>query len=302
MLIDFTQHISPLDAIRLADWKREDGPEFSEEDLQDLKELGWDPDKDHSGEYVIENVTATVIVSQRYRMDVRAETLVAELREDGTLRNLRARSRGLAKEQLYPVAKQLIDDWKLTGLDEPESGDEDDDWVKSPAADSLDRWLRDNRRSSMIPGFLAQTDPNPEPGIWFLRVVINEMLEGSGKHVMSAQVFFRDDAFDARQADDGFFARADAHIELANDQAGNERISRVAESLLYSAARFASYSHWTGFDDQPSFDESVDNAIEYYVDEFRLMLLENMEDHSRQFDEDDEEDNSGNESGTNGDD
>lgn len=88
-----------------------------------------------------------------------------------------------------------------------------------------------------------------------------------------------------QEVDDEFYERADAHIHLANDQI-SEQIGRgkVSASFMYGIARFNSYVTATGWNNRKEFTESKEEAIEYFVSEYRKMLVENMDDYEENFD------------------
>ncbi len=87
-----------------------------------------------------------------------------------------------------------------------------------------------------------------------------------------------------QEVDDEFYERADAHIHLSNDQI-TEKVSRgkVSASFMYGVARFNSYVTATGWNNRKEFTEGKDEAIEYFVSEYRKMLVENMEDYEENF-------------------
>ena len=49
-------------------------------------------------------------------------------------------------------------------------------------------------------------------------------------------------------ADDAFYARADAHIHLANDQLKDSTPGKVSASMMFAASRFNAWRSATGFD------------------------------------------------------
>ena len=86
-------------------------------------------------------------------------------------------------------------------------------------------------------------------------------------------------------ADDKFFERADAHITLSNEQARDETRGKVSASMMYATARF---NAWVGASNCGSGDELAsarDEAIEYFVGQYREMLTENLDAYIKNFDE-----------------
>ena len=89
-----------------------------------------------------------------------------------------------------------------------------------------------------------------------------------------------------QEVDDEFYERADAHIQLSNEQI-SEKISRgkVSASFMFSVARFNSYVTATGWNSRDELIAAKEDAMEYFVSEYRKMLEENLDDHIENFDE-----------------
>ncbi len=87
-----------------------------------------------------------------------------------------------------------------------------------------------------------------------------------------------------QDVDDEFYDRADAHIHLANDQI-SEEIGRgkVSASFMYSVARFNAWVSACGWHSSKEMSEARKEAIEYFVNEYRKMLEENMDDYISNF-------------------
>lgn len=87
-----------------------------------------------------------------------------------------------------------------------------------------------------------------------------------------------------QEVDDKFYARADAHIYLSNDQI-SETVSRgkVSASFMYGVARFNAYITATSWSSQEEMLAAKDEAIEYFVNEYRKMLEENFDDYIDNF-------------------
>jgi len=116
-------------------------------------------------------------------------------------------------------------------------------------------------------------------------LVINPSLENDSLYILSIQAFWRDAEFDKEHQDNTFWERADAIINLANDQASGESISRVANSLLYAAARYNAFGCWSLHETASEFSESKPEVIEGCVEQFRKMLVENFDDHLDRYSE-----------------
>ena len=88
------------------------------------------------------------------------------------------------------------------------------------------------------------------------------------------------------EADDAFFDRADAHIALANNQI-NEQASEgeVSASLLFSASRFNAWVNAMSFENADEMKQAKDESIEFFVNEYRMMLEDNLSDYIENYDE-----------------
>ena len=85
--------------------------------------------------------------------------------------------------------------------------------------------------------------------------------------------------------DDEFYNRADAHIHLSNEQI-TESIGKgkVSASFMYSVARFNAWVSACGWNNKKEMSDSKEEAIEYFVTEYRKMLEENIDDYIEHFD------------------
>ena len=86
------------------------------------------------------------------------------------------------------------------------------------------------------------------------------------------------------EQDPKFFDRADAHIHLSNSQIEGVNHGKVSASMTYATARFNAYVSWSGFDDKAAFAEARDEAIDYFVEQYQMMLEENLDDYINNFD------------------
>jgi hypothetical protein len=87
----------------------------------------------------------------------------------------------------------------------------------------------------------------------------------------------------APEADDTFYARADAHIDLSNDQCRGERPGRVSASMMYATSRFNAWVSATGFRSGEELANAREETIQYFVNQYRLMLEENLDDYIQNF-------------------
>lgn len=86
------------------------------------------------------------------------------------------------------------------------------------------------------------------------------------------------------EVDDEFYDRADAHIHLSNDQiSADVGRGKASASMMYATARFNSWVSATGWGSSEEMEESKEETIEYFVSEYRKMLVENMDDYIENF-------------------
>jgi hypothetical protein len=88
----------------------------------------------------------------------------------------------------------------------------------------------------------------------------------------------------ATEFDDAFYARADAHIQLSNDQKKDAAPDMVNASLLFASARFCAFLSAGGFGSGTAMTAGKQEISDYFVDGFRQMLNAHLEDYSRNFD------------------
>ena len=82
------------------------------------------------------------------------------------------------------------------------------------------------------------------------------------------------------EADKEFYERADAHIQLSNDQIAEEvGRGKVSASNMFATARFNAWISACGWDNGKEMAEAKAETIEYYVNEFSKMLEENLDDY-----------------------
>jgi len=80
-----------------------------------------------------------------------------------------------------------------------------------------------------------------------------------------------------------FWDRADEVIAVANKQVGGESIGKVSSSLLYAAARFNSFNVANSADSAEDMKADKEEAIEYFTNQYRKMLEENLDDYIENF-------------------
>jgi hypothetical protein len=87
----------------------------------------------------------------------------------------------------------------------------------------------------------------------------------------------------ASDVDDKFYARADAHIHLSNDQCGEIGRGKVSASMMYATARFNAWISACGFESDQEMSAARAQTVEYFVDQYRKMLEDNLDDYIAHF-------------------
>ncbi|MBF8744659.1 DUF3144 domain-containing protein [Pseudomonas putida] len=85
--------------------------------------------------------------------------------------------------------------------------------------------------------------------------------------------------------DQAFYDRADAHIQLANEQIEKlEDLGRVSASTTFAAARFNAWMSARSFKSAAQMAEAKAELMKYFCEQYRLMLEDNLDEHIEQFD------------------
>lgn len=79
--------------------------------------------------------------------------------------------------------------------------------------------------------------------------------------------------------DKEFWERADEFIHLANKQCQKAASGKVSSSLLYASARYSSFLLATTADNAEEMKKDRDKAIEYFTDQYKNMLIDNLDDY-----------------------
>lgn len=87
------------------------------------------------------------------------------------------------------------------------------------------------------------------------------------------------------EIDKAFFERADAYITVANEQAVNVPRGKVSASMLFATARFNAWVSASGTESGEELASVKEEALEYFVSEYRQMLEENLDEYIEQFDD-----------------
>lgn len=83
--------------------------------------------------------------------------------------------------------------------------------------------------------------------------------------------------------DDNFYARADEHIKLSNDQLGYASAGKVSASMMFSTARFNAWVSAQGFSDAEAMKLSKEATVTYFMEQYEAMLRENLDDYIHNF-------------------
>ena len=87
-----------------------------------------------------------------------------------------------------------------------------------------------------------------------------------------------------KDVDDKFYERADSHIHLSNDQLKvQEGRGKVSASMMYATARFNAWVSACGFSSADQMAGDREETIAYFVEQYRLMLEENLDDYISNF-------------------
>ena len=85
--------------------------------------------------------------------------------------------------------------------------------------------------------------------------------------------------------DKEFFERADAYITLANEQAANVNRGKVSASMMFATARFNAWVSASGTESSDELASVREEALAYFVKEYRQMLEENLDEYIEHFDD-----------------
>ncbi len=84
---------------------------------------------------------------------------------------------------------------------------------------------------------------------------------------------------------DAFWERADAVINLANQQTESAQSEDVSGSLLYASARFNAFLIAAQASDADALRMGKEEAVDYFTEQYRQLLLDNLDDYIENFDE-----------------
>ena len=87
------------------------------------------------------------------------------------------------------------------------------------------------------------------------------------------------------EIDETFYDRADAHINLSNDQLNTQTRGKVSASMMYSVARFNAWVSACGWKNGEEMRSAREETLTYFVTEYKKMLEENLDDYILNFDD-----------------
>jgi len=85
--------------------------------------------------------------------------------------------------------------------------------------------------------------------------------------------------------DEHFYDRADCYIDVANNQCKSIGRGKVSASFMYALARFNAYVSATGFQNVSEIREQRAVIIDYFVDQYRKNLEDNLDEYIENFDQ-----------------
>ena len=87
-----------------------------------------------------------------------------------------------------------------------------------------------------------------------------------------------------KEIDEKFLDRADAIIAVVNEQAEIVDRGKASASLMYATARYGSFVSACKAVSSEDLASGKEEILEYFVNQYRMMLVENLDDHIENFD------------------
>jgi len=85
--------------------------------------------------------------------------------------------------------------------------------------------------------------------------------------------------------DQAFYDRADAHVELANQQIEKlEDLGKVSASMTFAASRFNAWMAARSFKSAAEMAAAREELLKYFSEQYRMMLEDNLDEHIQHFD------------------
>lgn len=87
------------------------------------------------------------------------------------------------------------------------------------------------------------------------------------------------------EKNNGFLKRADAHIQLANEQLNlGLTQGEISASFMYGSARFSAWMAASSFESAEDMKGEKEKIVEYFMNEYKLALEEHLDNHIANFD------------------
>jgi len=86
------------------------------------------------------------------------------------------------------------------------------------------------------------------------------------------------------ETDKEFFQRADEYIDVANQQATQANRGKVSASMMFATARFNAWVSASGTESGEDLASVKQEALDYFLEEYRKMLEENLDEYIEHFD------------------
>lgn len=83
--------------------------------------------------------------------------------------------------------------------------------------------------------------------------------------------------------DEKFYARADSHIYLANEQLADAARGKVSASMMFAASRFNTWISAKDFQSGAEMETKREEITEYFINQYRAMLNDNLTNYIEHF-------------------
>lgn len=88
----------------------------------------------------------------------------------------------------------------------------------------------------------------------------------------------------SQATDQSFYDRADAHIDLANQQIESlQDLGKVSASMTFGASRFNAWMSARSFKSGAEMAAAREELVKYFCEQYRMMLEDNLDDHIAHF-------------------
>lgn len=88
----------------------------------------------------------------------------------------------------------------------------------------------------------------------------------------------------SQTTDNDFYDRADAHINLSNEQLGAcDNAGAVSASMMFAATRFNTWVSARGFKSGEEMAQAREAMLKYFCEQYQMMLEDNLDDYINNF-------------------